>query len=222
MATKKEHQAVVNESEKASEATISENSSTLTRIQNEINAPKNLYNSFGKYNYRNVESIQFALKPLLLKYGATCFVTDEIEFIGNRFYVVATATLSDAENTWTTKAYAREEDAKKGMDGAQITGGSSSYARKYALGGLLLIDDAAGDPDSTNTHGKEQQQPSAPPQPQNNMAQEQFNQQLNAALQKIAPMTFDQAIEYSKSVPQEVKSSAQYRKAVSDKRSANA
>ena len=119
----------------------------LMNIQAELKAPKNLRNSFGNYNYRNVESILEALKPLLVKYNATVTITDTIEFIADRIYVKAEATIYDVENKnndadiITSTAYAREAEAKKGMDEAQITGATSSYARKYALNGLFLLDD---------------------------------------------------------------------------------
>lgn len=119
----------------------------LMNIQAELKAPKNLRNSFGNYNYRNVESILEALKPLLVKYKATVTITDTIEFIADRIYVKAVATIYDVENRnndadiITSTAYAREAESKKGMDEAQITGATSSYARKYALNGLFLLDD---------------------------------------------------------------------------------
>ena len=119
----------------------------LMNIQAELKAPKNLRNSFGNYNYRNVESILEALKPLLVKYKATVIITDTIEFIADRIYVKAVATIYDVENRnndadiITSTAYAREAEVKKGMDEAQITGATSSYARKYALNGLFLLDD---------------------------------------------------------------------------------
>jgi len=129
----------------------------LLNIQNELKAPKSQYNAFGKYKYRNAEDILESVKPLCFKYKATLTLSDEIVLIGERYYVKATATLTDNEKPelkiWTT-AYAREEESKKGMDGSQVTGASSSYARKYALNGLFNIDDTK-DSDSTNTHGKD-------------------------------------------------------------------
>ncbi len=113
----------------------------LTLIQNELKAPKNQYNKFGKYNYRNCEDILEAVKPLLAKHDATLIVTDSIQEIGGRFYVHAAARLSSGEDIITANGYARECDSKKGMDDAQLTGSCSSYARKYALNGLFLIDD---------------------------------------------------------------------------------
>lgn len=112
----------------------------LAVIQQKLNAPKNQYNSFGKYKYRNVEDIQEAVKPLLGE--LVLYITDEIVLVGERYYVKATATITDGDNTLSNHAYAREELSKKGMDSSQLTGSTSSYARKYALGGLLMIDDS--------------------------------------------------------------------------------
>lgn len=130
----------------------------LMNIQVELKAPKGQYNSFGKYKYRSCEDILEAVKPLLKKYNCLLVVEDEIMAIGGRIYVKATACIYDVEQRGdkiSNCAYAREEEEKKGMDGSQITGASSSYARKYALNGLLLIDDTK-DSDATNTHGKDE------------------------------------------------------------------
>ncbi len=115
----------------------------LMRIQVELKAPKNLYNSFGKYKYRNAEGIQEALKPLLEEYNVTVILTDDIIDISGRVYVRASARIMDctADEVIGVTAYAREADAKKGMDEAQVTGATSSYARKYALNALFLLDD---------------------------------------------------------------------------------
>lgn len=115
----------------------------LMRIQVEMKAPKNLYNSFGKYKYRNAEGIQEALKPLEKEYKVTTILKDEIVDVSGKIYVKVTATIMDCESDdfiWTT-AFAREADVKKGMDEAQVTGATSSYARKYALNALFLLDD---------------------------------------------------------------------------------
>lgn len=130
----------------------------LMNIQAELNAPKNQYNKFGGYAYRSCEDIYNAVKPLLKKYGCVLTLNDEVVMIGDRYYVKATATLKSADIKQagfeiSNTAYAREEETKKGMDGSQITGASSSYARKYALNGLFLIDDVR-DSDATNTHDK--------------------------------------------------------------------
>ena len=113
----------------------------LRNIQSELNAPKNLYNKIGNYSYRSCESILEALKPLLKKYGAELVITDKIELIGDRFYVKAEAIFTCGDDTVVVNAYAREPENKKGQDESQITGAASSYARKYALNGLFLIDD---------------------------------------------------------------------------------
>jgi len=126
----------------------------LIKIQNELSVPKNQFNSFGNYNYRSCEDILEALKPLLAKEKLLMTITDEIVEIGGRNYVKAIIKLSDGTKELTYSAYAREEESKKGMDGSQITGASSSYARKYALNGLFLIDDTK-DSDATNKHEEE-------------------------------------------------------------------
>ena len=113
----------------------------LIRIQGKLKAPKGNYNSFGRYKYRSCEDILEAVKPLLAEEDLTLTLSDEIEQIGDRYYVRATASLYDEALVTTVSAYAREEDNKKGMDASQITGTASSYARKYALNGLFLIDD---------------------------------------------------------------------------------
>lgn len=113
----------------------------LIKIQQELKAPKGQYNSFGKYKYRSAEDILEAVKPLLGKYNAQLTLSDEIIAVGDRVYVKAVATFTDGNATEVVSAYAREPDDKKGMDASQITGTASSYARKYALNGLFLIDD---------------------------------------------------------------------------------
>jgi hypothetical protein len=127
----------------------------LIKIQEELKAPKNQRNNFGNYNYRSAEDILEAVKPLLSKYKCYLTITDSVELIGTRFYIKATARFSNGKDTIEVIAFAREEETKKGMDGSQITGASSSYARKYALNGLFLIDDTK-DADATNTHDKEE------------------------------------------------------------------
>ena len=124
----------------------------LIAIQSELKAPKSQYNNFGKYAYRNCEDILEALKPLLKEHKSTIYISDEIVTVLERFYVKATVTFIDAETgeKIINTAYAREEEDKKGMDGSQVTGASSSYARKYALNGMFAIDDTK-DSDFTNT-----------------------------------------------------------------------
>mgnify|MGYP001198598406 CR=1 FL=1 len=125
----------------------------LQQIQAELKAPKNQRNNFGKYNYRSCEDILEAVKPLLSKYGCTLTISDEIKELGNILFVESVAVISDGENQVHTKAQAGIDPNRKGMDIAQSFGSSSSYARKYALNGLFLIDDTK-DADSTNTHDK--------------------------------------------------------------------
>jgi hypothetical protein len=126
----------------------------LLQIQSKLKVPKGQYNEFGKYKYRSCEDILEALKPLLAEVKAAVTLNDEIVQVGERIYIKATASFIDIEDkqTITTTAYAREEETKKGMDGSQITGASSSYARKYALNGLFAIDDNK-DSDATNNQG---------------------------------------------------------------------
>lgn len=133
--------------------------SKLFEIQQNLKAPKTQYNKFGKYNYRSCEDILEAVKPLLMEQKAVVTISDELVFIGQRYYIKATACLLDIETGEKVEraAYAREDENKKGMDLSQVTGASSSYARKYALNGLFCIDDNK-DSDTTNTSEKENQQ----------------------------------------------------------------
>ena len=138
--------------------------SKMMKIQNELKAPKNKYNSFGNYKYRNAESILEALKPLQVKYNVTTTLTDEVLLIGSRYYVKSIATIHDcdSEDTISAVAYAREEETKKGMDAAQITGACSSYSRKSALCSLLLLDDS-NDVDSEEYQAYEKKAPKEQP-----------------------------------------------------------
>lgn len=138
-------------------ATIKNKPMKLVNIQAELKAPKNQVNSFGKYKYRSAEDIIEAVKPILFKHQTALLISDEIVQVADRVYVKATAMLIDETNEeLPVKVYgwAREEEVKKGMDAAQITGSASSYARKYALNGLFAIDDTK-DADSTNEHKDE-------------------------------------------------------------------
>lgn len=133
----------------------------LSQIQSKLNAPKGQYNSFGKYNYRNCEDILQALKPILAEHKCHVSLSDEVVIVGNRFYIKATATITDSENnSFSTTAFAREAESKKGMDESQVTGSTSSYARKYALNGLFAIDDNK-DADTLNNHADFTNQPVA-------------------------------------------------------------
>jgi len=157
--------------------------SKLLAVQSELKSPKGQFNSFGKYKYRSCEDILEAVKPLLAKHKLTLTISDKIEEYGGRVYVMATVTAFDYDgNAHSVSAYAREEETKKGMDASQVTGATSSYARKYALNGMFLIDDTK-DSDATNTHGKEEA-PKLVEQPQ----QEQQE-----------PSIMDKAIAYIKS-----------------------
>lgn len=159
----------------------------LAEIQRTLNAPKGQYNSFGKYHYRSCEDILEGVKPLLN--GLFLSISDEIVLIGDRYYVKATATITDGETTHTASAMAREAVDKKGMDDAQITGATSSYARKYCLNGLFGIDDSK-DAD-TNEHRQQsapQQQQKPKPKPADILAA--FS---DAALSKTTPEELKQA-----------------------------
>ena len=127
----------------------------LLIIQAELKAPKGQFNAFGKYKYRNAEDIIEAVKPILNKDGTALVVSDEVVQVGDRIYIKSTATLLDGtDDSISVSGWAREEEIKKGMDAAQITGSTSSYARKYALNGLFAIDDTK-DADATNEHKDE-------------------------------------------------------------------
>jgi len=131
--------------------------SALINVQSQLKAPKGQYNSFGKYSYRNSEDILEAVKPLLAENGLTMTISDEVigdGLDGSMLIIRATATISDGENSLSVSACAGIDPNRKGMDIAQSFGSSSSYARKYAMSGLLLIDDTK-DADATNTHGKD-------------------------------------------------------------------
>ena len=121
--------------------------SELSKIQQELKAPKNLFNKFGNYKYRNAEGILESVKPLLG--GLALVINDEPVLVGERYYIKATATITDGEDSVSAVAYAREDETKKGMDGCQLTGACSSYARKYALNALLMIDDSKDSDDDS-------------------------------------------------------------------------
>lgn len=145
----------------------------LLAIQTKLKAPKGQYNSFGKYSYRSAEDILEAVKPLNAEQGLLLTITDEIKEVGGRIYVVATATVSDGTDTLQVSAFAREPENKKGMDESQITGATSSYARKYALNGLYAIDDN----EDADTDEHKQQQDNAPKKQQAQKQQQKQQQQ---------------------------------------------
>ena len=126
----------------------------VNKVQVELIAPKNMFNSFGKYKYRNLEGIFEGLKPLLKITGLIVHVSDEMVELGSRIYVKATATITDGKESLSCVRYAREDEGKKGMDLAQLTGSCSSYAGKYACNGLFLIDDTV-DADGMDNSNKE-------------------------------------------------------------------
>ena len=148
----------------------------LTQIQNELKAPKSQYNDFGHYKYRNAEDIEQALKPLLAKYGATLTIDEDVRMVGERIYFVETARYKDTEQEVKVQGWAREAQSKKGMDDSQISGATSSYAVKYALAKLFLIDDTQ-DTDS-NGYQRNQQQ-SKPSKPKKMTEDELYNYQAD-------------------------------------------
>tara|TARA_R110000744_G_scaffold117066_2_gene218844 strand:- start:820 stop:1386 length:567 start_codon:yes stop_codon:yes gene_type:complete len=153
----------------------------LVKIQNELKAPKSQYNSFGKYSYRNAEDIFEAAKPICYKYGLFLSISDEVIEVGGALFVESTATLTDGDRSFFVKAQAGLDLNRKGMDKAQASGASSSYARKYALGGLFLLDDTK-DADATNTHGKAPVKAQAAPvaKPELSMTSESYLKALQA------------------------------------------
>ena len=170
----------------------------LSHIQTKIKAPKNLHNSFGNYDYRNAESILQAAKPFLESEKCSLTLDDEIVEIGTRFYVKATATLTDIEGATqvSVSAMAREEETKRGMDGSQITGSASSYARKYALNGLFLLDDtkdADTDEQRTETNARiEKEKPKTAPKNRKDTPEEAAkNEQMKASVDPVFLPTAD-------------------------------
>ena len=158
----------------------------LIEIQAELKAPKSQYNKFGGYNYRNCEDILEAVKPLCAKHEIVSLLSDEIVMIGDRFYIKATAKVTDGKDEIATTAYARESKDKKGMDESQITGSASSYARKYALNGLFCIDDTKdADFMDNSQNSKSQQQPK--PQPAKEMNVKGYNEFLKIQKEKNVP-----------------------------------
>ena len=184
----------------------------LAAIQQEIRCPKNMENTFGGYKYRSAESILESLKPVMAKHKVTLILVDEIRMVGDRFYVMAEAKMVDleSETTVSTYAFARETLDRPKMDAAQITGSASSYARKYALNGLLLLDDVK-DPDTNEFARQNQERPKKQKQePANRLSPQDVDMftadllQAGANIQKIcdryrvksiADLTVDQANE---------------------------
>lgn len=188
----------------------------LIAIQSELKAPKSQFNKFGGYKYRKAEDILEAVKPLLNKQKCTLTITDDIVMVGNRIYVKATATIKNEKGECeTTTGWAREEETKKGMDGSQITGASSSYARKYALNGLFAIDDNA-DSDTTNDgqHQEAQQQT----QTQQPAAQQYHPSDLNEGLGYLSRCVSKDNLLWVIQHYQPLCSNTQFMQAVSSKR----
>lgn len=157
----------------------------LAKIQQELKAPKNLFNKFGNYHYRNAEGILEAVKPMLG--GLALVINDEPVMVGERYYIKATATLTDGEESVSAVAYAREDEQKKGMDGCQLTGACSSYARKYALNALLMIDDSKDSDDDSLS----------PKNPENNKEDPKQKQPDPKPVKRDAPAS----VEVSKKLP---------------------
>ena len=188
----------------------------LIAIQSELKAPKSQFNKFGGYKYRKAEDILEAVKPLLNEQKCTLTITDDIVMVGNRIYVKATATIKNEKGECeTTTGWAREEETKKGMDASQITGASSSYARKYALNGLFAIDDNA-DSDTTNDgqHQEAQQQT----QTQQPAAQQYHPSDLNEGLGYLSRCVSKDNLLWVIQHYQPLCSNAQFIQAVSSKR----
>lgn len=137
---------------------MSDINSKLVKIQHELKAPKDQHNSFGNYNYRSLENILESVKPLLAEAGLSIILSDDIAEVGGRVYVKATATISDGTDSISNTAFAREDESKKGMSEAQVTGACSSYARKYAVQGIFAIDDSK-DPDTDEYQRRTQSTP---------------------------------------------------------------
>lgn len=190
----------------------------LISIQSELKAPKSQFNKFGGYKYRKAEDILEAVKPLLAKQKCTLIITDDVVLIGNRIYVKATATIKNEKGECeTTTGWAREEETKKGMDGSQITGASSSYARKYALNGLFAIDDNA-DSDTTNDGQHQAAQQIAQIQTQQTASQ-QFNpNDLNEGLAYLSRCANKDNLLWVIQHYQPLCSNAQFMQAVSAKK----
>ena len=152
----------------------------LAAVQLELKAPKGQRNSFGNYDYRSAEDILEAVKPLLNAHGLTLTVDDSIELIGDRYYVKATAAVfNGAGDVVTATAYAREAEDKKGMDSAQVTGATSSYARKYALNGLFAIDDAKDADTDEHRHVSDNRQSTTTNKPKASAGNAASDKQLN-------------------------------------------
>lgn len=184
--------------------------SIVLDIQQNLNAPKNLYNKFGGYSYRSCESILVALKPLLLKHKAIIYFKEQVIEQNGWHYIEATACLraEGKEEVFTTTGYAREDESRKGMDASQITGSASSYARKYALNAMFAIDDVK-DSDATNTHGKENKELTTAPTSAPSL--EEFEKKIKTLT------TFAQLQNYWNTLESKVKESEEYKKIINSR-----
>lgn len=184
--------------------------SIVLDIQQNLNAPKNLYNKFGGYAYRSCESILVALKPLLAKHKAVIFFQERVIEQNCWHYVEATACLraEGKEEVFKTTGYAREDESREGMDASQITGSASSYARKYALNAMFAIDDVK-DSDATNTHGKDDKVPA--PAPGSAPSLEDFERKIKTLT------TFAQLQNYWNTLSNEVKENKEYKKIINSR-----
>lgn len=191
----------------------------LITIQSELKAPKTQVNRFGGYKYRKAEDILEAVKPLLAKQKCTLIISDDIVMIGNRIYVKATATIKNEKGeSETTTGWAREEETKKGMDGSQITGASSSYARKYALNGLFAIDDNA-DSDTINTGQQDNVHSQAAQQTAQTQQQSQYHpDNLAEALEMVKRCVSRDNIKWVMGTYMPLNSNPQFMQALSAKR----
>ena len=167
----------------------------IRAVQIDFNAPKSRYNSFGDYYYRSAEDMEAGLKPLLHKYGMTMLIDDEVVMIGDRFYVKATVSIHKGDDVVQGHGYAREVEQKTKSDPAQITGMASSYARKYALGGLFLVDDQ---PDADAQDNKEHSEPQSITDHERNRAVIRLKEAIHKWCEKNGS-TVDEQIEIIKS-----------------------
>ncbi len=178
----------------------------VAKVQRELKAPKNQFNSFGKYNYRSCEDILEGLKNVLGDLVVT--VSDDIHMVGDRIYVKATATVTDGDNSLSNTAFARESLTKKGMDDSQITGTASSYARKYALNGLFLIDDTkdADSMDNSQHKTKPNQKVNDDNKPWYNDSNFEVDKEnmLNACTQGMSPQAIVKQLRDSHKVSREM------------------
>lgn len=181
----------------------------ILKVQGELKAPKGQFNAFGKYKYRSCEDILEAVKPLLVKNNLLLTITDDIALIGDRFYIKSTANITDGENSISVSAYARESLDKKGMDTSQITGATSSYARKYALNGLFLIDDTKDADTMDNTEQPKPQPKSKPSRQLEDFTLEEIKkfdkETLDRYEKKVKEITKEQYLAFTKTQKENIR-----------------